>query len=412
MLGNSPYRDEQLDRLDIPAGQSRSRAAGRSLANPARDLHREGEPHVRSGARRSRKGNGDPSLTLFGEKSSPNHHKLAREFVLFDNFYVNADVSADGHNWSTAAIAPDYVQKMWPNSYARPAQALRLRRREPAALRPPAISGPMPLPPGITHAQLRLVGDESRQGRRRASRRSQRVRDPLLAKVTNMNYRGFDLDYPDVDRAKVFLADLQEFEKTGDDAAADVHAARQRSHLGYRRRARSRRFPRWPTTTTRSGMIVEAFRRASSGRRPRSSFSKTMRRTGRIMSIRTALRPLSSRRIHGGRLHRQHDVQHDFDAAHHGVDPGPASDDAFRRGRASDVERFHRQARHAALYAAEAARSRSTNESRQLSRHRRPSARLDFSEADEIDDDELNDILWRAIRKSEPPAPVRSYFSR
>ncbi len=35
-------------------------------------------------------------------KSSPNHHKLAREFVLFDNFYVNADVSADGHNWSTS----------------------------------------------------------------------------------------------------------------------------------------------------------------------------------------------------------------------------------------------------------------------------------------------------------------------
>ena len=40
------------------------------------------------------------------------------------------------------------------------------------------------------------------------------------------------------------------------------------------------------------------------------------------------------------------------------------------------------------------------------------SARLNFSDADEIDDDELNDILWRAIRKSEPPPPVRSYFSR
>jgi hypothetical protein len=40
------------------------------------------------------------------------------------------------------------------------------------------------------------------------------------------------------------------------------------------------------------------------------------------------------------------------------------------------------------------------------------SAKLDFSEADRIDDDELNDILWRAIRRTEPPAPVRSYFSR
>ena len=40
------------------------------------------------------------------------------------------------------------------------------------------------------------------------------------------------------------------------------------------------------------------------------------------------------------------------------------------------------------------------------------SQKLDFVDADEADDDELNDILWRAIRKSEPPVPVRSYFSR
>ena len=41
------------------------------------------------------------------------------------------------------------------------------------------------------------------------------VRDPVLAKVTNPMYRGFDLDYPDVERAKVFLNELAEYEKTG-----------------------------------------------------------------------------------------------------------------------------------------------------------------------------------------------------
>ena len=41
------------------------------------------------------------------------------------------------------------------------------------------------------------------------------VRDPVLAKVTNRDFRGFDLDYPDVDRAKVFLDELAEYEKTG-----------------------------------------------------------------------------------------------------------------------------------------------------------------------------------------------------
>ena len=75
------------------------------------------------------KGNGDPSLTLFGESAAPNHHKLAREFVLFDNFYVNSDVSADGHNWSTASIAPDYVQRMWPNNYGKRRPYYDYRRR-------------------------------------------------------------------------------------------------------------------------------------------------------------------------------------------------------------------------------------------------------------------------------------------
>ncbi len=57
--------------------------------------------------------------------------------MLFDNFYVNSDVSADGHNWSTSAIANDYVQKMWPNSYANRRRHYDYEGGEPAAL-PPA----------------------------------------------------------------------------------------------------------------------------------------------------------------------------------------------------------------------------------------------------------------------------------
>ncbi|SEG13767.1 40-residue YVTN family beta-propeller repeat-containing protein [Halpernia humi] len=64
-----------------------------------------------------KKGNGQDSLCLFPEKVTPNIHALANEFVLLDNFYVDAEVSADGHNWSTAAYANDYVEKSWPISY-------------------------------------------------------------------------------------------------------------------------------------------------------------------------------------------------------------------------------------------------------------------------------------------------------
>ena len=62
-------------------------------------------------------GNGDTSLVLFGKNITPNLHKLAGEFVLLDNFYVDGEVSADGHSWSTAANANDYLEKTWPTDY-------------------------------------------------------------------------------------------------------------------------------------------------------------------------------------------------------------------------------------------------------------------------------------------------------
>ncbi|MDO6434195.1 beta-propeller fold lactonase family protein [Flavitalea sp. BT771] len=64
-----------------------------------------------------KEGNGDSSLVLFGERVTPNLHALAREFVLLDNFYVDAEVSADGHNWSMGAYANDYLEKTWPTYY-------------------------------------------------------------------------------------------------------------------------------------------------------------------------------------------------------------------------------------------------------------------------------------------------------
>lgn len=65
------------------------------------------------------KGNGDPNLTLFGENATPNAHKLASETVLLDNLYCNGEVSQDGHQWSNAAYATDFTQKAWVNSYSR-----------------------------------------------------------------------------------------------------------------------------------------------------------------------------------------------------------------------------------------------------------------------------------------------------
>src|SRR5438067_4967266 len=62
-------------------------------------------------------GNGDPSLAIFNDSVTPNAHAIARRWVLFDNFYVDGEVSADGHEWSDRAFAGDYNEKTWPQIY-------------------------------------------------------------------------------------------------------------------------------------------------------------------------------------------------------------------------------------------------------------------------------------------------------
>jgi len=71
------------------------------------DLSKDGKPV----------GNGDPSLTMYGESITPNLHKLALQFGVLDNFYDSGEVSGDGHVWSNAAIGTDYLEKTWQQSY-------------------------------------------------------------------------------------------------------------------------------------------------------------------------------------------------------------------------------------------------------------------------------------------------------
>lgn len=62
-------------------------------------------------------GNGRPDLVWFGRAITPNQHAVTERFGLLDNAFANAQVSADGHNWTDAAFANDYVERNWPPAY-------------------------------------------------------------------------------------------------------------------------------------------------------------------------------------------------------------------------------------------------------------------------------------------------------
>ncbi len=160
------------------------------------------------------KGNGDPSLALFDESAAPNHYKLAREFVLFDNFYVNGDGSAEGQNWAMAGIAPDFTERMWPNQYAHRSSHGYFEGGEAANTPPAGYIWSNAVAAGLS---VRDYGEfvENKKQAGADGIQVARVTDPSLQEIVNLRYRGFDPEYPDVERAKVFLDDLKQFESRG-----------------------------------------------------------------------------------------------------------------------------------------------------------------------------------------------------
>jgi DNA-binding beta-propeller fold protein YncE len=162
-----------------------------------------------------KEGNGDPNLCIFGEKVTPNAHRLAKQFVLLDNFYCDGEVSAEGHEWSMGAYCTDFVRRMWPLSYrGSTTKKLTIYPAE-------GQFDPIARPAGgylwdrCAEAKVtyRSYGEWIENGKT--------LKDPGKARVKALEdhfdpwFRGYDLDYLDVKRAERFLSELQRFEKEG-----------------------------------------------------------------------------------------------------------------------------------------------------------------------------------------------------
>ncbi len=401
VLANSPYRDTRLDET-IPPSLSKIKHViyivkeNRTYDQVLGDL---------------KPGNGDPSLVLFGERITPNQHKLAREFVLLDNFYVNSDVSADGHNWSTAAIAPDYVQKLWPNSYAGRRKLYDYEGQEPASLPPAGYLWTNANAAGVSMRNygyfVNNIAKPLEDGIQVGS-----VRDPILSRVTNRYYRAFDLDYPDVERAKVFLEELAEFERKGDMPRLCF------MRLGNNHTSGTVAGKIGPLSAVADndyalGMIVEGVSKSRFWQDTAIFVLEDDAQNGadHVDSHRSPAFVISPYVKHGvvdSTMYNTVSMLRTIEFIL-GLHPMTTFDAGARpMGNAFQATPVDK------AYTAENARVPLDERNPAASATAARSARMNFDAEDRNDDDELNDILWAAIKGPAvpPPTPVRSYFAR
>jgi DNA-binding beta-propeller fold protein YncE len=145
-------------------------------------------------------GNGDSSLCLFHSDVTPNGHKLVKDFTLFDNFYADAEISADGHNWSTAAYATDYTEKTWPTFYGGRGGTYDWEGEKEIASPSSGYIWNAVMKKGLSYRNYGEFVDENKG--------EYTGRLPELLPVTCVKYPGFDLDIMDQHRLKIWKEDF------------------------------------------------------------------------------------------------------------------------------------------------------------------------------------------------------------
>ena len=170
------------------------------------------------------RGNGDPNLCLFGDDITPNAHAIAREFVVLDNFYVDAEVSYDGHAYSTGAYATDFVEKIWPTNYG--GRGARYMSEGGGKMRNAYGNVTAPMNGYIWDActrakvSVRSYGEFAMRGPDPEGEKDDGVGEviatvPGLKGLVHPNYMPYDLTIPDNKRVDVWLEEFRKFEQSG-----------------------------------------------------------------------------------------------------------------------------------------------------------------------------------------------------
>jgi YVTN family beta-propeller protein len=207
VIANTPYKDSLLSEARPPAEPSIiPQQVGRSTPiTHVIYIIKENRTYDQVFGDLSQ-ANGDPRLTIFGEKVTPNQHALVKQYAILDNLYCDGEVSMDGHSWSNAAYATDYNEKSWPSMYGGHSTAsYNVQAMTPA-------SGSLwddARRKGLTYRSYGENGARASQGAEAAPGTEGLVGHMAVGYPTGLAVR-------DTEKVKFFLQDLGQYEKDYD----------------------------------------------------------------------------------------------------------------------------------------------------------------------------------------------------
>ena len=402
-LAASPYRDELLERAPGPGTVIPTQPGG---ATPIR--------HVIYIIKENRtydqvfgdipEGNGDPSLVLFGEEVTPNQHRLARQFVLFDNFYATADVSADGHNWSMGALASDYVQKLWPSTYGGRRAIYDYEGQDPTSRPPGGYLWDAALRAGVS---FRVYGEWTEN--------PEDPKQPVKPRVKELEghvapfFRNFDVNYSDRQRAEEWLREFRQFEKKGNLPQLQIVRLPNDHTAGTRPGAWTPR-AMVADNDLALGRIVEAVTHSRYWKETAIFVVEDDAQNGpdhvdSHRSITLLISPYARRGVVDSTLYSTVSVLRTMELIL-GLPPLTQYDAAATPMYAAFTEKPDLRP-----YTAVEPKVNLNERNSPEAPGAATSARMDFGDVDRINDHELNAVLWRAIKGDVPmPAPLRSAF--
>lgn len=355
-----------------------------------------------------RQADGDTSLLFFGRSVSPNHHALAERFGIFDRFFVNAEVSADGHNWTTGAYTTDYVQKTVPLNYGGKGRTSdyegtnRGKRPEAGEDASEPANGylwDLAKRRGITFRNFGEFVDDEGKG---DPAKGYRGLKPFLDAHTDSAYAGWDLEIPDQRRADEWIKSLAGFVQAGQMPALQILRLPNDHTRGAAAGALTPR-AYMADNDLALGRLVEALSKSPFWKNTIVFVLEDDAQNGpdHVDSHRSPLLIISA--------YNRAQVWHRFGNT---TDVIATVEEILSLDHLSQFDAFGRPYRgifaarpDLSPYAALTPETPLTERNPATGRGARASARLDFRAEDRVDDDVFNRILWEAIKGEERPYP-------